>query len=165
MLGTQGNLEREDILQFCREDWVEEVTQRGRVREAAVSPCLSQHITTTPTTSCCQGLQGATSSTFPAQAHELHLDSSLDKSKHEQLLRKGELHTISQLLLPCLSPGGAGGNVWAGGAFVPHKELSRIMNHRSFPWFVLRRSHTRGLGKLNLCSLSCFYQRLKTVPY
>lgn len=27
--------------------------------------------------------------------------------------------------LPCLSPGGAGGNVWAGGDFVRHKELSR----------------------------------------
>lgn len=33
MLGTPGNLEREDVLQFCREGWVEGVTQRGRVRQ------------------------------------------------------------------------------------------------------------------------------------
>lgn len=132
MLDTPGNLKREDVLQFCKEGWVEGVTQRGRIRQerqAAVSPCLSQHITPPPTASCSQGLPGATSSTFPAQAHGLHHHSSLDKSKHEQPLRKGELHTIYQLLLPCLAPGGAGGNVWAGGTFVHHKELSRTMNH------------------------------------
>lgn len=142
-----------------------------------MSPCLSQHITTTPTASRSRGLQGAMSSTFPARAHEPHHDSSLDKSKHEQLLREGELHTTSQLLLPCPAPGGAGGNVWAGGALGHHKEPSRTHEslvvslvcvkeqpHQRYCWKISGKPFFHATST-QLSSLLRFYQRLKSAPH